>query len=135
MIRLVAMKPENIKPHWVILHATLFEEEDCSNAIRMNGHSISSGEYVIKYASYHPKNVWDGSSDTSWASQDPCTPGSCWLGFRFTNPHAGIRCIKIEHPERSQYWATEVLVQQLGATGWEDMDVFVRFVPEQRQEL
>lgn len=136
MIRLVAAKPESIKPHWVILHATLFENEDCSGLIRMHGSSISSGEFVIKYANYHPKNVWDGSGDTSWASKDPCTPGTCWLGFRFSQMPKVIRCVKIEHPADSKYWATEVNVQQLAAAGWEDMkDVFVQFVPEQRAEL
>lgn len=136
MIRLLAVLPEQIKPHWVILHATLFEKEDCTGLIRMHGSSISSGEFVIKYASYHPKNVWDGSGDTSWASKDPCTPGSCWLGFRFTQVPKVIGCVKIEHPSDSKYWATGVRVQKLGTKGWDDMpEVFVQFVPEQRSEL
>jgi len=136
MLRVVAEEPALIKPYWVVLHATLYAAEDCTDVIRMDGTGISSGEYVIKYANYHPKNVWDGDSGTSWASSEPCTPGACWFGFRFRAAPPAIRCVKLEHPEGSQYHADRVLVQQLGEQGWEELaGVNVRLLPDKKQEL
>mmetsp|Transcript_54898 Transcript_54898/g.86898 ORF Transcript_54898/g.86898 Transcript_54898/m.86898 type:complete len:360 (-) Transcript_54898:61-1140(-) len=136
LVRLVAKLPELIKPYWVILEAALYRNSDCSDVIRMEGKAISSGEFVIKYANYHAQNVWDGNVGTSWASSDQCTPGSCYVGFRFAKSVDGIRCVRIEHPAGKQYQATEVIVETLGASGWEEIpDVTIRLLPQEHQEL
>merc|ERR1712032_526238 len=90
----------------------------------MKGQAISSGEFIIKYASYHPKNIWDKNADTSWASVDPCTPGSCWFGFRFVSEPPPVKCIKIEHPKGAQYHADSISFEVLGKTGWEGVSDF-----------
>mmetsp|Transcript_62240 Transcript_62240/g.193148 ORF Transcript_62240/g.193148 Transcript_62240/m.193148 type:complete len:283 (+) Transcript_62240:372-1220(+) len=137
LVRLVALAPELIKPYWVVLDAALFASADCTGPLPMDGLATSSGEYVIKYASYHPKNAWDGDASTSWASSQPCTPGSCHFGFRFRRPLAPPpRCVRVEHPQGRQYQATKVSVQTLGAKGWEELpDVVVQLLPEENQEL
>jgi len=136
LIRLVALAPQLIKPYWVVLDAALFSSPDCTDVIRMNGQALSSGEFVIKYANYHPKNVWDSDASTSWASSTPCTPGICYLGFRFRTPPPAVRCVRVEHPSGSQYHATEVAVETLGSTGWERLpDVIVQIHPEPNNEL
>merc|ERR1719161_2906940 len=120
MIRLVAQTPELIKPYWVIMHVYIYADEACTDRIEIEpGQAISSGEYVIKYASYHPKNIWDGSKGTSWASSIPCTPGVCWVGYRFkAAPAKPVRCARIEHPEGERYQATRVIFETLAADGW-----------------
>lgn len=137
LVRLVAVEPQLIKPFWVVLDAALYANSDCTDVHRMHGVAISSGEYVIKYANYQPGNAWDGDASTSWASAEPCTPRSCYIGFRFQKPlDAPIRCARIEHAGR-QYHATAISVETLGASGWEVVpDVTVRLLPEDRsQEL
>eukprot|EP00747_Dinoflagellata_sp_TGD_P091385 gnl/TRDRNA2_/TRDRNA2_165033_c0_seq2.p1 gnl/TRDRNA2_/TRDRNA2_165033_c0~~gnl/TRDRNA2_/TRDRNA2_165033_c0_seq2.p1 ORF type:complete len:341 (-),score=42.07 gnl/TRDRNA2_/TRDRNA2_165033_c0_seq2:8-1030(-) len=99
MVRIVATAPEMMKPYWVVLDAALFSDTGCNDAIATEGEAISSGEYVIKYANYHPRNVWDGDVQTSWASKEPCTPGSCYFGFRFRKPPPAVRCVRVDHPE------------------------------------
>jgi hypothetical protein len=136
LMRVVAQAPERIKPYWVILDVALYRSSECTDVIRMDGSAISSGEYVIKYANYHAVNAWDGNADTSWASADSCTPGSCYIGFRFHKPVHDIRCVRIEHPAGQQYQATQVTVETLGVSGWEQVsDVTVRLLPQPRQEL
>ena len=101
----------------------------------MDGRPISSGEYTIKYASYAPVNVWDGNKDTSWAAAEPCTPGSCFVGFRFSVAPDQVRCVRIEHPLGKQYHATEVVLEKIGANGWEQVpDVHMRLLPQDRSE-
>lgn len=137
IIRLVAHEPELIKPYWVVLDASLYASPDCTNPLRTDGMAVSSGEYVIKYANYHPKNVWDGDPGTSWASSEPCTPGSCYFGLRFRElPGTPVRCVRIEHPRGRQYQATKVSVEALGKAGWEELpDVQVQLLPEENTEL
>ncbi|CAK0881026.1 unnamed protein product [Prorocentrum cordatum] len=102
----------------------------------MEGSAISSGEFVIKYASYHARNVWDKSSDTSWASNGRCSPGECWLGFHFKERPRPVRCVRVEHPHGSEYHASVVKVEWLGQSGWEeDPSVFVQLLPLPREEL
>lgn len=136
LVRLVAQAPELIKPYWVILDAALYRRDDCTDVIRMDGRPISSGEFVIKYASYNPVNAWDGNKDTSWASSEPCTPGTCYIGFRFGTPPDEVRCVRVEHPAGKNYQATSVTVQKLGASGWEEVPgVTIRLLPQEKQEL
>jgi len=137
LVRLVARAPELIKPYWVVLDAKLFSDEECTQSIEMDGMPTSSGEYVIKYANYHPRNIWDGDASTSWASAEHCEPGSCHFGFRFRQPlKVPIRCAKIEHPHGSQYHATSVAVEVLGSSGWEEAaDIKLILLPEANQEL
>jgi len=136
MVRLVATAPERIKPYWVVLHAGLYASEDCTDEIRMEGSAISSGEFVIKYASYHARNAWDGSSDTSWASNERCSPSKCWLGFHFQERPRPVRCVRVEHPHGSEYHASAVKVEWLGQSGWEeDQRVLVQLLPLPREEL
>lgn len=132
MVRLVAREPELMKPYWVVLDAALFADAECTEAIQMHGNAFSSGEYVIKYASYHPKAAWDGDKATSWASKEPCTPGSCHLGFRFGQPLASPPlCVIVEHPPGRQYHATSVSLEVLGAAGWEEvLGSIARLLPE-----
>lgn len=138
LVRVVAHAPELIKPYWVVLDAVLYSKEDCTDVLRMEGQAISSGEYVIKYANYHPNNVWDSDPSSSWASSEPCAPGSCYFGFRFQEPvPAGrIRCVRVEHPVGARFQATAVSVEVLGRRGWEKLpDVAVRLLPERHEEL
>lgn len=137
LVRIVARTPDLIKPYWVILDAAFYTNEDCTGVLRMDGAAISSGEYVIKYANYHAKNAWDGDSTTSWASSEPCTPGSCYVGFRFRKaPEEPIRCVRVEHPRGTQYQASSISVEKLGTAGWEELgQVAVQLLPEAHQEL
>jgi len=137
LVRLVAHAPELIKPYWVVLDAKLFADQECTQSIEMDGMPTSSGEYVIKYANYHPRNVWDSDASTSWASAGHCQPGSCHFGFRFRQPlKVPIRCAKIEHPHGAQYQATSVSVEILGPSGWEEPpDIRLILLPEANQEL
>lgn len=136
LLRVAALSPELIKPYWVVLDAALYENEDCTGVIQMDGQATSSGEYVIKYASYHPRNVWDGDAQTSWAASEPCTPGSCNFGFRFNEPPGPVRCVRVTHPHGRNYQATSVRVDVLGASGWEELaDVAVQLLPQVNEEL
>merc|ERR1712032_1381379 len=45
MLRISAMGPSHIKPHWVILDAALYKDLDCTSEIEMKGQAISSGEF------------------------------------------------------------------------------------------
>lgn len=136
MIRLVAQTPELIKPYWVIMHVYIYADEACTDRIEIEpGQAISSGEYVIKYASYHPKNIWDGSKSTSWASDHACTPGTCWVGYRFeAAPARPIKCVHVLHPEGKVYHAESVAYEVLGEDGWaEDADVVVKLSVEKSE--
>lgn len=137
LVRLVPETPRRLEPYWVVLDATLYSDEDCTSPIPMDGFAISSGEYVIKYASYHPKHVWDSNPETSWASKGPCAAsGPCWVGFRFRHYPGPIRCAIVEHPEGEQYQASSLTVQTLGIAGWDKVsDVTVRLMPQRKQEL
>jgi len=133
MLRVVALAPNLIKPYWVVMHARLFTDAECTQAMEMNGAAFSSGEFVVKYASYHPKQIWDGSEETSWAAKEPCTPGSCYVGFRFAKkPAKDPKCVQVEHPKAKQYQATKVALEVLGAGGWEiaPPDVVVQLLPK-----
>jgi len=134
-MRVVAQAPETIKPYWVVLNAEIFEDTECVKPISMAGGPFSSGEFKVKYANYHPKNIWDHSADTSWASQGPCSPGSCHFGFQFQNGATPFRCIKITHPDHI-HEATQVSVEVLGSSGWEEAaDVVVQLFPLPKDEL
>lgn len=136
MYRVVAKGPEIIKPYWVVLKAVFYASADCTDVIRMDGQAFSSGEYVVKYANYHPKNVWDGDEGTSWASATPCSPHGCFFGFRFRKPPPEIKCLMVEHPDGSQYHADHVLLEHLGEEGWEEVqDLTIRLLPSGKQEL
>jgi len=136
MVRLVAQAPELIKPYWVILDAKLYSDTDCSVQVAMRGDAFSSGEYVIKYATYGPSNAWDGKADTSWAAKEPCTPGNCYVGLSFRKPLQNPpMCLIVEHPEGAQYHATAVSLQTLGKSGWEEVaDAVVRLLPDSKGE-
>lgn len=135
MARIVAQSPELIKPYWVVLDAKLYANSNCTDPVTMDGMPFSSGEFVIKYANYAPKNVWDSDPSTSWASKTPCTPKECYVGFRFkTAPKIG--CASVTHPEGQQYRATEISLEVLGESGWEALeDATVEIDSGTRDEL
>jgi hypothetical protein len=130
------MGPSLIKPYWVVLDAHFFENEDCTKELEMQGVAISSGEYVIKYANYHAKNIFDRSEQTSWAASEACTPGSCWFGFKFRHSVPAVRCVQIVHPHGAQYHADSISLEVLGSEGWTEVnDIIVRLLPEPHNEL
>lgn len=138
MVRLVPRSPALMKPYWVILDAALYESADCTGPIPMAGSPISSGEFVIKYASYHPKNAWDSDPSSSWASNGPCAPGGdCYIGWRFEAPLTQpVRCVRLEHPQGRNFQATSISVERLGPAGWEEIpDVRVELLPAAKDEL
>lgn len=138
MMRIAAQEPQHIKPYWVVLDVALYAKEDCTDVLVMDGSPISSGDFVIKYASYAAKNAWDGDSQTSWASSFECDPGACYIGFRFHSPPSvgSIKCARVVHPEGRTYQATEVSVETLGERGWEPMrDVAIQLLPKAKDEL
>ncbi|CAE7675724.1 unnamed protein product, partial [Symbiodinium sp. CCMP2456] len=137
LLRVVLEEPVLLKPYWVVLDANLFTSDDCTGPIKMDGVAISSGEFVIKYANYHPKNAWDKDPSTSWASKGECeAAGTCWLGFRFYANPGPVRCVSLLHPPGVQYQARRISVQRLGRVGWEKAEpVTVRLLPEGKDEL
>eukprot|EP00746_Dinoflagellata_sp_MGD_P009838 gnl/MRDRNA2_/MRDRNA2_120122_c0_seq1.p1 gnl/MRDRNA2_/MRDRNA2_120122_c0~~gnl/MRDRNA2_/MRDRNA2_120122_c0_seq1.p1 ORF type:complete len:353 (+),score=62.20 gnl/MRDRNA2_/MRDRNA2_120122_c0_seq1:62-1120(+) len=135
MARIVAQAPQLIKPYWVVLDATLFANTNCSDPVKMDGMPFSSGEFVIKYANYAPKNVWDGDPQTSWASKTPCEPGQCFIGFRF-KAAPKIGCASVKHPEGDAYRASVISLETIGPSGWEAItDATVEIDPSNREEL
>lgn len=145
MMRLVAMEPERIEPFWTVLDVEMFEDTDCSTPIKAEGLALGSRNYVIKYASYHSSNAFDGDRRTSWSSHAACSPGECYVGFRFYTTPSRIGCVIIHHPEGgehffmqagSQYRATKVSLEILRDNGWtEEPDAAVHLYPRNSDEL